>query len=221
MDGRHYKTDFGQYISPSTNLQEMLTLLTDISSDITEFSIKFKNSKRELIPVDVNGKESIIDFTHRLFRVILKYSGEVYALDLSGAQYGYYDPVAPFETYLEDRARAIVVPENPYFGGTRDAFMERFSEPGNIGSVILLNHLVYPYLKLQLSNWEKEIGIPVHKILSYPQEKFILERQKLLGRLADVLDGLVDCMKVKHLEVKARLAAGENMEAFRLPSSSE
>jgi hypothetical protein len=218
MDGRHYKTYFGQYISPSANLQQMLTLLTDISSDITEFSIKVKNSKRELILVD-NGKESHINCTHKLFRVTLKDSGEVYALDLSGAQYGYYDPVTPFETYLEDRARAIVVPENPYFGRTRDALMERL--PGSIVSVILVNRLVYPYLKLELSNWEKESRISVHRILRYPQEKFTLERQKLLGRLAGVLDGVVDCMKVKHLEFKARVAAGENMEAFRLPSSNE
>jgi len=28
-------------------------------------------------------------------------------------------------------------------------------------------------------------------------------------------------MKLKHLEFKARLAAEENMEAFRLPSSNE
>jgi hypothetical protein len=118
MDGRHYKTYFGQYISLSTNLQQMLTLLIDISGDIAEFSIKVKNSKRGMIKVDVNGKESNIDCTHKLFRVTLKYSGEVYALDLSGAQYGYYDPVTTFETYLEDRARAIVVPKNPYFGRT-------------------------------------------------------------------------------------------------------
>ena len=219
MDGRHYKTYFGQYISPSGNLQQMITLLTDISSDITEFSIKVKNSKRELILIDVNGNENNIDYTHKLFRNTLKYSGEVYALDLSGAQYGYYDPVTPFETYLEDRSRAIVVPENPYFGRTRDALMKRL--PGSIESVILMNHLVYPYLKLELSNWEKESRISVHRILRYPQEKFTLERQKLLGRLAGVLDGVVDCMKLKHLEFKARLAAEENMEAFRLPSSNE
>ncbi|PMD25988.1 hypothetical protein NA56DRAFT_551318, partial [Hyaloscypha hepaticicola] len=82
-------------------------ILDSISSDITEFAIKFKNSKRELVAVDVNGKETILIFTHLFFRVTLKHSGEVYALDLSGAQYGYYDPVAPFETCLEDRARAI------------------------------------------------------------------------------------------------------------------
>ena len=130
MDGRHYKTYFGQYISPSPHSSTNAYTLTDISSDIAEFAIKFKNSRRELVAVDVNGKENNIDFTHRFFRVTLKYSDEVYALDLSGAQYRYYDPVTPFETYLEERARATVAPEQQYFGRTRDALMERFSETG-------------------------------------------------------------------------------------------
>lgn len=162
------------------------------------------------------AKKTILIFTHLFFRVTLKHSGEVYALDLSGAQYGYYDPVAPFETYLEERARAIVAPEHRYLGRTRDALMERSSEPGSIGSAILLNHSVYPYLKLELSNWEKESRIPVHRTLTYSKEKFTLERQKLLRRLAGFLDEVVDRVKEKHLEFEARLAAGENMEALRM-----
>ncbi len=207
--------------NPQIILQPILTFLTDISSEITEFAIKCKNSKRELVPVDVNGKENPIYFTHRFFRVTLKHSGDVYALDLSGAQYGYYDPVAPFETYLKNRARAIVVPEYRYLGRNRDAPVEHFSEPGSIPSTILMNLLIYPYLLLELLNWEKESKIPVHRILTYSQEQFILERQKLLGRLARVLDEVGHRVKEMHLEFEARLAAGENMEAFRLPSSSE
>jgi hypothetical protein len=152
--------------------------------------------------------------------VTLKHSGEVYALDLSGAQYGYYDPVIPFEDYVQERARAIVVPHYPYFGGTKDGLLGRCNEAGSIGSSLRVQRLAYPFLKFELTNWEKEGKTTVQELLAYSKDRFEREKNQLLRRIGDVLDSVVENLREKHLHFKARYEAGENMEAYRLPDSA-
>ena len=64
------------------------------------------------------------DYAHTIVRVTMK-NGEKYALDISGAQYGWREPVMPWELYTSRRTRAIkeVVP----FGGTGVSNKERIS----------------------------------------------------------------------------------------------
>lgn len=56
------------------------------------------------------------DYAHTIIRVTMK-NGEMYALDMAGAQYGWHEPVTPWQLYNTTRVRDIrnVVP----FGGTR------------------------------------------------------------------------------------------------------
>ncbi|KAK0111679.1 hypothetical protein ONS95_002024 [Cadophora gregata] len=56
---------------------------------------------------------------HQLFRVRLNGSNEHFALDLSSAQYGYYDPVVPFDTYATDRSSALLDEHDQLLGQAR------------------------------------------------------------------------------------------------------
>ena len=50
------------------------------------------------------GKErSSPGMRHQLPRLRLNRSDEYFALDLSSAQYGHFDPMVPFDTYTTDR----------------------------------------------------------------------------------------------------------------------
>ena len=52
--------------------------------------------------VDQNGKGDTPPSRHCIFRVILR-TDEIYAFDLSGAQFGYRETVSPWESYLQLR----------------------------------------------------------------------------------------------------------------------
>lgn len=55
------------------------------------------------------------------FRVTLKNEGEEYALDLSSAQYEYFEPIVPWKEFFRERILGIVVQGNgfEYFGGEK------------------------------------------------------------------------------------------------------
>lgn len=78
--------------------------LLGIASEICEISIRPKDFTRKLMIILATGKEDPFpDVAHQLFRGQLKGSCGVFALDLSSAQYGYYDSVVPFGTYAAGR----------------------------------------------------------------------------------------------------------------------
>jgi len=77
----------------------MLTI-KDLVSEITEDEVIPKNHKREVIAIDDDCATGQVVGSHSIIKLTLKYGGESYALDLTGAQYGYYDPITPWPDYL-------------------------------------------------------------------------------------------------------------------------
>ena len=62
------------------------------------------------------------DYVHTIIRVTLK-NGESYAVDIAGAQYGWHEPVTPWQLYNASRVREIK--DVPPFGGTRASYKTR------------------------------------------------------------------------------------------------
>ena len=67
------------------------------------------------------------DYPHTLVRVTLK-NGESYAVDMAGAQYGWHEPVTPWQLYENSRVRKMY--QVVSFGGTRVYCKERADSMG-------------------------------------------------------------------------------------------
>jgi hypothetical protein len=102
--------------------------------NIEEVSLEPKNPKRQVIDVNLQ-QEGKNDTPHNILKVEIK-NGEVYTLDLTGAQFGYYDAITPWEEYSNTRVERIIVrdgwEEYRHFGGLKEWHMK---EANNMSSV--------------------------------------------------------------------------------------
>ncbi|ESZ92096.1 hypothetical protein SBOR_7511 [Sclerotinia borealis F-4128] len=78
-------------------------LLNGTIKEIKKIVCEPKNPRRTITA----GKYTTYNMDHELFGVILR-SGERFAIDISGAQYGYYEPVVRWETYTSTRIEKIL-----------------------------------------------------------------------------------------------------------------
>ena len=88
-------------------------------SKIEEVSHVVKNAEHDLLRVYSNEGNLNIDATdyrHKIIKIVTK-TGEIYALDMTGAQYGWTECILPWKIYVESRVRELkdAVP----FGGTK------------------------------------------------------------------------------------------------------
>lgn len=89
----------------------ILTIDLDIALSIVEVPISFKSPKLVLVGVDANKFIDTDVYQHELLQITLKNKGGVYALDLTGAQYGYFEPVIAWEEYAATRIEKYALPE--------------------------------------------------------------------------------------------------------------
>lgn len=123
------------------------------------------------------------DYKHTIIRVTMK-DGGTFALDMTGAQYGWSEPVTPWQLYSTSRVREIK--EVTPFGGTRVSYkrahndskhrewihgmMENFAE--------IVDHAVAQWVSGNLSS---------HELLRLPEHEF----QKRRASLVDAIDGFM------------------------------
>ncbi|KAK4695683.1 hypothetical protein P7C71_g2118, partial [Lecanoromycetidae sp. Uapishka_2] len=82
-------------------------LLLDTAQQVAQITHQPKAYRRRVIAVQGDGYHvDNTDSKHCINRVTLT-NGEVYAVDLTGPQYGFYDPVIPWEQYCDSRVKAI------------------------------------------------------------------------------------------------------------------
>jgi hypothetical protein len=82
--------------------------LTELCSKIEEVNVSVINRKIRISPILLNGYQ--IDppnsFFHNLYRATLK-NGEIWAVDATGAQFGYADPLCPWRDFEQHRTGKI------------------------------------------------------------------------------------------------------------------
>ncbi|CZT08053.1 uncharacterized protein RAG0_13279 [Rhynchosporium agropyri] len=96
---------------------EAVTLMADIlidglvglDCDVEVIIAKMKEPHRKFIRVDLYSVQLDNPPWHEFYRITLRdgITTHVYALDLSSAQYGYYEPLVSFETYMVERVEEI------------------------------------------------------------------------------------------------------------------
>ncbi|TGO16259.1 hypothetical protein BTUL_0030g00450 [Botrytis tulipae] len=89
-------------------MQEVTEIfLKRAAQKIEELNVESKNPKREVLIVGPGGEQDHAHYVHSIFKVTLQNCGGVYCLDLSGAQFGYYNPVTPWSEYVVNRISSI------------------------------------------------------------------------------------------------------------------
>ncbi len=84
----------------------------------THFVYKAKNDRlrTRCYPLSTSFLEIInnMDYiSHEIIKVTLR-SGEVFAVDITGAQYGYHEPVTPWTKYEQERIFCAISAVDPY-----------------------------------------------------------------------------------------------------------
>jgi hypothetical protein len=176
-----------------------------------EITFNPKNSKRETIAINSSGEEGCHtrDCLHTCLRVTLN-SGELYALDMTGAQFGYFEPVTPWKEFYENRVRSFsVVNGVEDFGWWKNHLEERFgaSVAGKNG-LLSLHVEGSKSLIVDTLDWEKETDQTVQQMLTLPESQFKIKQQELIDYIGIGLRLSMEAMARKSEEVKAQVAAG-------------
>ncbi|KAF7898181.1 hypothetical protein EAF00_004627 [Botryotinia globosa] len=89
-------------------IQEVTEIfLQGAAQKIEELNVESKNPKREVLIVGPGGEQDHAHYVHSVFKVTPQNCADVYCLDLSGVQFGYYNPVTPWSEYFVDRISSI------------------------------------------------------------------------------------------------------------------
>lgn len=151
-----------------------------------------------------------MSFNHTLWRVELKRSKEQYALDLTGAQFGFHDPVVPWDVYAESRiGQYIYKAHNPsYFGRDKTTLMNRCSEQNLNGYLSRTNRATALSFHLGVVDWETRHQLTVGAVLRLPEEAFKQMREELVQSVDTQLQICLRGLKVRDLEARRERAAG-------------
>lgn len=77
-----------------------------VATSILEVPVDLKNHRREVVRTNHLNLRNME--RHEVLRVVLKHGGEVYALDIASAQYGFYKPVAVWDEFVDTRVNRFV-----------------------------------------------------------------------------------------------------------------
>lgn len=141
------------------------------------------NAKQDIIDVYDDGDEQEpYHFDHEIWRVTLKHSGDVYAVDLTAAQYGWYDePVLPMDRYAKERCEYIYnISRSQYFGGRQDYHLSQGMQgPQHEASKCFL---------VALKTWEWKNKSTVSAMLQRPQKEFVTAQEEIVREMKEGLD---------------------------------
>ena len=171
------------------------------------------NQKREIVTIDSNGIEDRRKVTHCFLKITLKKSKEVYALDLSGAQFGYYNPVIPWLEVISTRYwnQPWLIDGDHLFkalGSFKAQYLKERDGPQTREEVSnSLNKYVSPLLVSETEYWEEANKLTMDALLKLPQQSFEIKSSEMVGFVAKLLDGYIVELKQRTRAAKAKKLA--------------
>lgn len=123
-----------------------------------------------MISFNVLGAEMDAECNHIITRVTLK-SGECYALDFTGAQYGYHEPVIPWDLYVDTRVECLT--RTQHFGCKEGILLsdQDCAERSDLGDVRKLDRVFTMLLNEALDVWQKQ-NLSFSALLKLPEDTF-------------------------------------------------
>ena len=146
-----------------------------------------KNAEHDLLLVYLsagNLKVDATDYPHTIIKVITM-NGEVYALDMTGAQYGWTECIVPWKVYVESRVREFkdVVP----FGGTKvRSNMTAKTTGGHFEQVHGINVLFAQVVDAAVMFWQR-CNILTTDLFRLPEQDFQKKQASLLDAVEEFL----------------------------------
>ncbi|PMD46812.1 hypothetical protein L207DRAFT_577655 [Hyaloscypha variabilis F] len=166
-------------------------LLKDLVSEITEVEVIPKNHKREVIAIDDDCVTGQGVGSHSIIKLTLEYGGESYALDLTGAQYGYYDPINPWPDYLNTRVLSFQSNKPPQcFGQLKEWHLCEVRERNKdmVWAVMHLNSVASKTIMGTILAWEEGQKVTVQEMLRQPLQTYLALQEELIGSIAKTLE---------------------------------
>ena len=160
-------------------------------AEIVELEVIPKNHKREVVAVDDMCELGQGIGSHSIIKLTLKYGGESYALDLTGAQYGYYDPVTPWSEYLTTRVSGLKSNKPPHkLGKSKEWHLRqvREREKDIVWAVMHLNSVASQTIMDTLLAWEKEQQVTVQDMLRQPLQTYLSIQGDLVVSVAKTVE---------------------------------
>ena len=142
--------------------------LIGIYSKIFEKSVSTKPHQRNVTLIRGDGLSDTGMMWHEVISLSLK-NGEIYVLDIAGAQHGYHDSVFPGDQYVESRVLAFGKSEA--FGQTQKYLLsdETCSRLTVIGAVWTMHKGFARIFNAAVVDWQKE-NMSLGEMLKLPEE---------------------------------------------------
>jgi len=182
-----------------------------LASDITEIDVIPKNHKREVMAVALSGGDGPELYHHSIIKLNLKGTRESYALDLTGAQYGYYNPITPWQEYAEARVQSFLASgSRQYFGKLKDWHIRELErkEKGTLCLIVNLNMVASGALMGIIKYWEKDRKMTLGELLKLSLDKYRVQKGLFMAILACALKDILEERKKEDFKAReARLEA--------------
>lgn len=146
-----------------------------------------KNAKHELKRVYLNAGAPILDgtdYNHDIIKITTR-TGEIYALDMTGAQYGWTECIVPWSHYVKSRVREVknVVP----FGETKVWCLKRAKETGGqYKTVHDIKVLFAQVVDCAVMFWQRA-NILTTDLFRLPEQEFQKKQASLLDAVEELL----------------------------------
>ena len=121
--------------------------------------------------------------------------GSSYALDLTCAQHGYFEPLIPWEDYCKNRVRAFIFPHgnSNAFGQLKVSWAKKHKGKQSIAGFIYHNNeQASRHLKNLAVMCAELQSTTFKKICKMPEAQFARKRQLLLDVIEDNVKGYLD-----------------------------
>lgn len=111
-------------------------------------------------------------YHHDVIKLRLKAGGECYALDLTGAQFGYYDPITPWQEYIDTHVLSFPPRKSPdYFGKLKNWHLREIGkreEKDTFCAIVDLNMATSGLLMRFMKTWETVGKMTIYELLRLP-----------------------------------------------------
>ena len=149
-------------------------------------------------------------YLHSIVKVMLR-NGETYAVDITGPQYGHYDPVVPWKIYAQSRVREVVT--TCHLCDVEESQKVAGSKAGGVGPHKTYDELFAEVFVAAAKSWQVKNG-PLDIMMKMREETF----KKRQASLVDYIDEEV-ARKKKATGVD-ELPDGTDREGFNHDSDS-
>lgn len=178
----------------------------DIAHKIREIPYVWEVERIKVTCINADGSSDAEELNHTALRIELPNDACLFALDLSGAQYGFLDPLLPLEGYIDDRVESCYPLRD--FGQTYEELDEKSNLRGFDNRLLGFNqHVASLALKPAVVSWERKSGKNIQELLDSSSSSLEVGKKEILGVVSEKLGTLMKEVRRVLAEKDARKEA--------------